>query len=409
MPRKNLRVAIIGGSLVGPATELMFRQAGYDEVTTYEASRIIHPQSGGVMGLRPESLKILRSVQVPTADLVALTNRDVISYDLTGPTPDHDGHFGVSLRRHDLFPGDVTSWDALHATLARRVDIRHQKRVTAITDTGVAFADGTTAKADLVVFADGRKSTGRALLDPARRLRYMGYMVWRGLAPQPPGRTAVRGFHRYYDTPHGVLFSVTEPILQTGDTYWEFSHNLDPGTFRLLAGGPPTERPFLLPDRLGWRAAELRGAYAEAHLPEEFAALIGATTNVMGIPINDTPTPQRAVFRVGATRAVLIGDALQSVRLQAGAGLNGGLLQANSLIYWLGDTDVPLDTILASWQEHALREYLPWVELGRVRADRTGLGSYLPVRPGYTVPPTAPSGNVWDTPRWTETTKEIAA
>ena len=44
----------------------------------------------------------------------------------------------------------------------------------------VRLRDGTTERADLLVFADGIQSTGRALLLPDVEPRYAGYVGWRG-------------------------------------------------------------------------------------------------------------------------------------------------------------------------------------------------------------------------------------
>ena len=48
----------------------------------------------------------------------------------------------------------------------------------------LSFANGTTAEADLVVFADGYNSFGRQLLFPEAKLQYRGYTVWRGVVPE---------------------------------------------------------------------------------------------------------------------------------------------------------------------------------------------------------------------------------
>jgi 2-polyprenyl-6-methoxyphenol hydroxylase-like FAD-dependent oxidoreductase len=387
-----MRIAIVGGSLVGPATELLLRAAGFDDVTTYERSTVAHVQSGGVMGLRPESLRILRSVGVQADDLVAIDSPDVISYEL-------DNAGGHRFRRHDIFPGNTTSWDALHNTLADRVNVRHGWEVSGFDAAGLRFTNGAVDHPDIVIFTDGRKSTGRAALDPDRTLTYQGYMVWRGLA-EPPKGLLLRGFHRYYDDTHGVLFSLTEPIKQSGLSYWEFSHNLAAGTYARLAGRPPTERAFLLPSGVGPKARAVMTGFATAHLPTAFADLVTGTTEVMGIPINDTPTPTFNHRQVGNSYGVLVGDALATVRLQAGAGLNSGLQQADALTYALRGNANTLASRLAEHQTTTLNNVLPWVELGKVRAQRSQLGTYTPTRPGYTVPTLAPSGNVWDSPEW---------
>lgn len=393
-----MKIAVVGGSLVGPATEILLRKAGFDDVTTYERSKIAHVQSGGVMGLRPESLSILRAAGVPINDLIAIDNPDVISFDLANTAA---GGIGYRFRRHDMFPGNVTSWDALHNTLATMTNVRYGKEVSDFDEWGLHFTDGSTEHPDAVIFTDGRKSVGRSILDPARQLTYQGYMVWRGLiAPNDPKLSNLKGFHRHYDDPHGILFSITEPIKQSGLSYWEFSHNLAAGTYTRLAGRPPTERAFLLPSGVGPAARSIMNGFAAAHLPPQFANAIEQTTNVMGIPINDTDTPEFNHRWIGDRLGVLVGDALATVRLQAGAGLNGGLQQSSALTSALQGNESTLAYRMAAFERQTLTEYLPWIELGKVRARRSNLGTYTPTLNGFTVPTLSPSGNVWATPEW---------
>lgn len=391
------RVAVVGGSLVGPAAEHLLRTAGLTNVTTYEASRIARPQSGGAMGLRPATLDVLGGAGIAADALVALRSRAVVAYDVVGTE--------IRPRRTDPFPGVTTSWDALHGALADRVDVQLGRRVTDVADGGLVLADGTEVDADLVVFADGRRSRGRELLDPSRRLAYQGYVVWRGLTAAPRD-VRPTGFTRYYDDPHGTLFSITEPLV-TGETYWEFSHNLPAGTLELITGRPAADRAFLLGRVFTPAVRDLVTAFATVHLPPVLRDVVAGTRNLMGIPVLDLVPPARAAFRVGATRAVLVSDALAPVRLQSGMGLNGGVQQVGDLAARLraaSASPADLDAALRAWETATLERLLPWIELGRVRAARTNLGTYHPARPGWTVPAFASRGSVWDAPTWTPIT-----
>lgn len=391
---KSARIAIVGGSLVGPTAELLFRRAGFTHVTTYEALRTVHPQSGGVMGLRRRSTSILRDLGLPLEEAHAFTSSVVDSFDLVHREP--------RFRKRDLFPGETITWSGLHDQLADRVDIHYGYRVVNVEPSGegaiITFANGVQEEADLVIFADGRRSAGRALLDPTRPLEYNDYMVWRGLTTRVC--SDVEGFRRYYDNPHGALFSVTEPTLPNQETYWEFSHNFPETIFEATVGTSPANRSFLLPQAVSHELRQLLWALAAVYLPSTLVDLVSDTQEIMGIPINDLPVPGRAAWRLGAGAAVLLGDALATVRLQAGAGLNGGLQQAESLVQKLLACENS-DVALLAWQRETIEALLPWVELGRKRALRTRLGRKLPdVRPGYTVPALAPSGNAFENPKW---------
>jgi 2,6-dihydroxypyridine 3-monooxygenase len=385
---QDASVAIVGGSLVGPAAELFLRRRGLRNVVTYEALPAARSQSGGVMGLRQDTIDLLAELGVDIPAIEAIADRNVYAYDLTGDGP--------VQRNVSAFPGVVTSWDALHTQLRQLVDVRTNHRLAAMDEVDgrwrLRFHNRPDAFADVVLFADGRHSTGRALLDPGRPLRYNGYVVWRGLAAPPA--PLPRGFERYYDIRHGRLFSITAPLRQSGRCYWELSHNLPEQVYTDIAGAGPTERAFILPQHIDKSARDIIRDAAR-HLPDTFAALI-EQSEVAGIPVNDATMPDRAVFTGnGGAVAVLLGDALLPVRLQVGAGLNQGLRQAAEVADALTAQD--RDARLRGWQQHTLDRLAPWVEQGRSRAHRNNLGNYEPVRPGRT---TAPHDGQWSEPRW---------
>ena len=45
-------------------------------------------------------------------------------------------------------------------------------------------ADQTRKRFDLVLFADGYNSFGRSIIFPNKKLKYRGYVLWRGLLPE---------------------------------------------------------------------------------------------------------------------------------------------------------------------------------------------------------------------------------
>jgi len=385
---RTLSIAVIGGSLVGPAAELFLRRAGFRDVTTYEAMPRAHSQSGGVMGLRGPTVELLESIDLDRDQVVALPDKAVNAYTVDG------GH--VSERGTSNFPGQVTSWDALYAALSQRVDVVHGHRLTRLCTTdgryGLGFANGYEREADVVLFADGRKSAGRVFLDPARRLTYNGYVVWRGLVDTPTPEP--RGFNRYFDIVCGRLFSLTGRLVGAGQSYWEFSHNLPEADYTRIAGGRgPTDHAYILPQQVGPAARSVIAAAAHG-MPHMFLDLMAGGT-VSGIPVNDAPMPQRALWTNAAGGvAALLGDALLPVRLQVGAGLNSGLHHAASFARSLaaGSMDA-----LQEWETSTLDRFAPWIELGRARAHRNNLGWYIPVRPGFTA---APASDQWSEPKW---------
>lgn len=388
---RNMRIAIVGGSLVGPVTKLLLEKEGFTDVTVFESMSEAQSRSGGVMGLRFPTIATLETVGIMQRDIIALRDTNTYSYDL-GPKN------GVPVSRgYSDFPGIVTSWDALHDQLSSRVDIKYRHTITDISagDDGQMYLTVRSVPTpfDLVLFADGRKSTGRTLLDPLRTMDYQGYAVWRGLSTPP--RPTPSGFNRYYDFANNRLFSLTGPIIQSGKSYWEFSHNLPRETWEKIAGGSPEERAYLLPNRV---RTDVRDVILQAmrHLPDTFRNLV-FDSEISGIPINDSRFPDRAFWQIGKGHAALLGDALIPVRLQVGAGLNMGLLEGASLVDILaGNHD--LSDGLARWEETTLDAMARWTELGRSRVNRLNLGHYEPVRPGWTTAPA--TDNAFAEPKW---------
>lgn len=391
------KIVIVGGSLVGPAGELFLRKQGFTDVTTYEANPKPFSQSGGVMGIRDSTLDMLAEIGITRDAVVALRDSSVSAFDANDTdTP--------TLRGVSVFPGMVTSWDALHHELNHRVDVQrgHTIRTMRIVDgtKWLICSCGNEHRADIVLWADGRKSTGRGVVAAHRPLTYNGYVVWRGLV-DPPTPTP-QGFHRYYDIEGGRLFSLTEPVVQSGKSYWEFSHNLPASIWQSLTGKNPEDHAYMLPHQVTDKVRDVIRTNAVG-LPHRFEEII-EHSEVSGIPVNDVPFPTKLATRHldSGGASVLFGDAAIPVRLQVGAGLNGGLHQIHDFADMMASTiDNPDDMGAPGgtlrWDTDHLAELAKWVELGRSRAHRNNLGWYVPVSKGRT---TAPTGSQWNDPRW---------
>ncbi|MCP2335085.1 FAD-dependent monooxygenase [Actinomadura rupiterrae] len=160
---------VIGGGIAGPVTALALAKAGI-EATVYEARPEAADGVGAMLSIAPNGLAALAIVGADEAvRAVGQPVPGVVMQDGTGRTlADFNGFPGLpetlALRRADLF-----RVLADHA-VANGITIRYGKQlVDAVeTDEGVTahFADGTTASADILIGADGIRSTVRTLIDP---------------------------------------------------------------------------------------------------------------------------------------------------------------------------------------------------------------------------------------------------
>ena len=228
------------------------------------------------------------------------------------------------------------------------------------------------ARADLVVFADGRASTGRRLLDPGRRLHYAGYVAHRGATTTPPAGLA--DFLRFEPCP-GVQFNVA-PV--PGGCDWTFYLNATTADYTTWFGAPPDRRVFALPEHISTAARVQVDRAAEAHLPAEQTAVVHATTTRMAVPVTDIDPPTSMVWPVGGGHAVLLGDALAPVRPHTARGANNGIEQAAGLVAALTQHrrhGADIGGALNGWQRRHLPTAVAAVRLGPVIGGRLGLGT----------------------------------
>ena len=373
------RIAVIGGSLTGPVAALLLLQAGFDDVTVYEAMPASAPQGGGLIGLEHSSLDVLDHLGVPQDEFVGYDSETVMQITVCDRRP-------AQTRRH-LYPGRNTTWTLLHTALVRRLPADRWHTGTRVTGLSaergqplLRFADGNTTPADLVVFADGRSSAGRRLLDPDRRLRYAGYVAHRGQTltsnPGVPHLRELRDFLRFEPTgSRGAQFNLA-PI--PGGADWTFYLDATAALFTDFFGAPPTQRTFALPQHISPAARTRVDDLAQQYLPEQQAALVHATTTRMAAPVLDIDPPTRMVWPVGDGHAVLLGDALAPVRPHTARGANNGIEQAAGLVAALTQHRkyrANLPAALDGWQRRHLPAAVAAVQLGPTLGRQFGLGT----------------------------------
>ncbi|GAA0232232.1 FAD-dependent monooxygenase [Saccharothrix mutabilis subsp. mutabilis] len=176
-----MNVLVVGGGIGGPVAALALRRAGID-ATVYEAYPRTAEGVGGGLGIAPNGLQALSVVGLD--DAVRAIGTPITSMAMQSWT-------GKTLGAFASDPPQLMVWrDELYRVLreealARGVEFVLGKRLVdaSSTDDGVVarFADGSTARGDLLVGADGIRSTVRGVIDPAApRPRYVGLLGFGG-------------------------------------------------------------------------------------------------------------------------------------------------------------------------------------------------------------------------------------
>lgn len=171
------RVLIIGGSLGGLFAANLLHRAGWD-VEVFEQSA--EPLSGRGAGIitHPDLFDALERIGIPHDDSIGVDIEGRVAFGRDGTT------LGTLPIRQCL-----TTWGRLHELLlaafpASRYHLGHACSSVEQDADGVTahFRNGSAARGDLLVGADGIRSAVRARLFPETTPRYAGYIAWRGLA-----------------------------------------------------------------------------------------------------------------------------------------------------------------------------------------------------------------------------------
>jgi 2-polyprenyl-6-methoxyphenol hydroxylase-like FAD-dependent oxidoreductase len=366
------RAIVIGGSMSGLLAGLLLRRSGWD-VDIYERVESELAGRGAGIVAQPELIETLRRLGLDPADLgVQITTRKIL---------DAAGRLTCELD----CPQVLTAWERVYRKLRDAFPPEHYHRGRGLVhfeqtrDAVTAhFNDGGSASADLLVGADGLRSTVRQQCLPDLMQLYAGYSAWRGLIAEaafppaihrelfeymtfclPPGEQCLgypvagpdndlRPGHRRYNV---VWY---RPAAESTKLQWLLTD--EHGTTHAISIPPPLIRREAI--------AEMR-ADAERLVAPQLSAIVRLMDEPILQPIYDLETPRMAFGRVA-----IIGDAAFVARPHVAAGVAKAADDAMALAEALtGDDDV----------EAALRRFeAQRLPVGRRIIQRARhLGAYL--------------------------------
>jgi 2-polyprenyl-6-methoxyphenol hydroxylase-like FAD-dependent oxidoreductase len=368
---RQRRALVIGGSMSGLLAALMLQRRGW---TVEVCERVESELSGRGAGIVAQSELIVRLTAL------GLDTRELGVIARTRKLLDVDGRVALTVE----CPQVLTAWERVYRVLRDAFPAEHYHRGRGLKlfeqdAAGVTahFVDGSTAQADVLIGADGLRSTVRAQCVPEVAPLYAGYCAWRALLPE---RAIPPPIHR-------ELFESMSFCLPPGEQCLFYpvagpNDDLRPGHRRCNVvwyrpADAATELPWLLTDEAGVthaisippplinrKAIAAMRADAERLLPPQFRAIVALIDEPILQPIYDLASPRLAFGRVA-----IVGDAAFVARPHVAAGVSKAADDAAALAGALDGDDV----------EAALRRYeAERLPVGQKIIERARhLGAYL--------------------------------
>jgi 2,6-dihydroxypyridine 3-monooxygenase len=350
-------VIVMGGSVGGLTGALVLRDAGCAVRVFERSSAALQARGAGIAALEA-TLRYLAERGGRKPDEVCSSTGWI---RFLGP----DGSVRHEQRHRYLF----SSWNTIYRALLDEFgpeDYLLGGEVTGFSETGgqvsVTLADGSTARAGLLVCADGVGSLARSRLLPDVRPSYSGYVAWRGTLPERELPEAVRELlgdaitYQVMTASHILVYPIPglDGALTAGDRLVNFVWYVN------VAGGGPLDE--LMTGRDGVRRAV--SLPPGAATDEALAGLRRAARDRLAPPIAAVVTGVaepfvQAVYDIAVPRMVfgrtcLIGDAAFAVRPHAAAGTAKAAADGWALAAELTAAAGDVPAALAHWERRQL-------------------------------------------------------
>jgi len=378
------RALIIGGSVGGLFAAHMLGRIGWEVDVFERASEDLAGRGAGI-GTHPALHEVMRRLGLAFDDTLSVATGTYVCWD----NADRLIH-EVRLQRK------MSAWAPLYRALRDSLRGPRYHRAMECIDVSCKagsatahFADGSKARGDLLIAADGLRSAVRARLLPELQPAYAGYVAWRALMPESDAVRATREIlerdYLFFCVPEGSLALCYAVPARDGDlrigrrdyncAWYRPADSADLAELCTDSGGkchgtsipPPLIRPEVVTDFRRSAKAELASPMADVatHAEQPFFQAI-----------YDLASP-RLVFG----RVALLGDAAFVARPHVGAGVTKAALDATCLATAIAGHGGDLDAALARYASERQR-FGDWIvgrgrDLGASIGMRAGAGARL--------------------------------
>jgi 2,6-dihydroxypyridine 3-monooxygenase len=312
------RAVVVGGSLGGLTAALVLRDQGWDVEVQERSAVPLQGRGAGIVLHRTTVRYLVERVGKAIGDIGVPASR--LRYLGDDGSVAHEQPCAHRLASYfELYRGllDAFGTERYHlSSQLAHLDNRNDEVTLTLTD-------GQTLTADLVVCADGIRSTGRSILVPDAQPRYAGYVAWRGTIErdQLSGHTAgiLRDAITYRILPNGHLLTYPIPGPDGSELCnWLWYRNVAPGdhlTDLLTDRNGCTAELTVAPGSVQTKHLEALQSAAHTELPSPLAELVQRSVEPFVQVIVDLEVSQ-----IAFGRTCLIGDAAFALRPHIGAG-----------------------------------------------------------------------------------------